>query len=148
MLRVSKMTDYAIVLMTCLARREATEMVAARDLASTMGLPQPTVSKLLKMLTQGELLTSTRGVSGGYALARKPEDISLVEMIEAIEGPLSMTDCSSEGNCDCDIQPACGLRANWTYINGQLMSTLRGITLRGMTGSVAQDLKTMNQVSA
>jgi len=148
MLRVGKMTDYGIVLMTCLARKDHTEMVAARDLATDMGLPQPTVSKLLKMLTQNKLLTSTRGVSGGYALARKPEDINLVEMIEAIEGPMSLTDCSSGGTCECDIQPACGLKTNWNYINQQLLSTLRGITLRGMTGSVAQDLKTMNQVSA
>ena len=148
MLRVGKLTDYAIVLMTCLARKAQPDPVTARDLATDMGLPQPTVSKLLKMLTQGGLLTSTRGVAGGYALARRPEAISLVEMVEAIEGPMSVTDCSSAKDCACTLQSACGLKTNWNYINRQLMGTLRGITLRGMAGSVAQDLKLHNQVTA
>ena len=143
MLKVSKLTDYGIGLMASLARREDDKLVAARELSADSGLPLPTVSKLLKVLTGSELLVSTRGASGGYALARRPDQITLVDMIEAIEGPLALTECSGNSACVCELEASCGLKANWNWINQQLLNTLRGITLQNMTGSVARDLHTL-----
>ncbi len=143
MLKVSKLTDYGIGLMTSLARRESDELVAARELSTDSGLPLPTVSKLLKVLTSNELLVSTRGANGGYTLARRPDQITLVDMIEAMEGPLALTECSGNAACVCELEATCGLKANWNWINQQLLNTLRGITLQNMTGSVARDLRTL-----
>ncbi len=143
MLKVSKLTDYGIGLMVSLARRQDDNLVAARELSADSGLPLPTVSKLLKVLTGSELLVSTRGASGGYALARRPDQITLVDMIEAIEGPLALTECSGNVACVCELETSCGLKANWNWINQQLLNTLRGITLQNMTGSVARDLRTL-----
>lgn len=139
MLKVSRLTDYGIGLMVCLARSDCAEPVAARDLAATMGLPLPTVSKVLKLLSGGKLLDSTRGPSGGYALARHPAAISLAEMFEALEGPMAVTDCADTSGCNCELEVACGLKPNWNWINLQLLGTLRGITLQNMTGSIAKD---------
>lgn len=150
MLKVSKLTDYGIGLMTCLARQDRDRPVTARDLAAEIGLPQPTVSKLLKTLAGAELLNSTRGAAGGYALARRPEQITLAEMFEALEGPMALTECASPVGCGCELEATCGLKPNWNWINQQLLQTLRGITLQNMTGSVARDLHaldTMNQTN-
>jgi FeS assembly SUF system regulator len=140
-LKVSRLTDYGIGLMTCLARRESAEPISARDLATGMGLPLPTVSKVLKLLSGGELLVSTRGPGGGYALGRPPAEITLAEMFEALEGPMAVTDCADTSGCSCDLEVACGLKPNWNWINRQLLGTLRGITLQDMTGSIALDRK-------
>ncbi len=143
MLKVSKLTDYGIGLMTCLARQRTVEPVTARGMAATMALPLPTVSKVLKLLSGAGLLVSTRGASGGYALANKPEQISLVQMLEVFEGPMSVTECSGDHGCSCEIEVTCGLKANWNWINGQLMNTLQGITLEHMAGSVANEVQTL-----
>jgi FeS assembly SUF system regulator len=144
MLKVSKLTDYGIGLMTSLARRESPDPVTARELSEVMGLPLPTVSKLLKVLSGQGLLLSTRGASGGYALARTPEQITLVDMVEALDGPMALTECSGSAACACELEVACGLKANWNWINQQLLGTLRGITLQNMVGSVARDLRALD----
>lgn len=143
MLKVSKLTDYGIGLMTCLARRGGVEPVTARELSAVMGLPLPTVSKLLKLLGGEGLLVSTRGAAGGYALSRTPEQITLVDMVEALDGPMALTECSGSSECACELEAACGLKANWNWINRQLLGTLRGITLQNMAGSVARDLRAL-----
>ncbi len=141
MLKVSKLTDYGIGLMTCLARQSSTELFTARGLSEQMGVPLPTVSKVLKLLTGGQLLISTRGATGGYALARRPEQITLADMFEALEGPVSVTDCATNTGCGCELESTCGLKANWAWINQQLLGTLSGISLQNMAGSVARDLR-------
>jgi len=133
------MTDYGVGLMTCLARRPSEDPVAARDLALVIGLPLPTVSKVLKLLAGGELLVSTRGANGGYALARRPTDISLAEVFEALEGPLAVTTCAGNSGCVCELEASCGLKPNWNWINRELLGTLRGISLQTMAGSIARD---------
>lgn len=146
MLKVSKLTDYGIGLMTCLARTEGDSPVNARDLAAEMRLPQPTVAKLLKALAGADLLVSTRGAAGGYALARPAEEISLAEMFEALEGPMAITACSSPGGERCDLEATCGLKPNWNWINREIEGTLRGISLRAMAGSVVTDLRTLDDI--
>ncbi|MFT5232012.1 MAG: FeS assembly SUF system regulator [Candidatus Krumholzibacteriia bacterium] len=127
--------------MTCLARRTDREAVPARDLAAEMGLPMPTVSKVLKLLSGSQLLNSTRGASGGYCLARPAAEISLAEMFEVLEGPLSMTECTDNSGCDCNLEQACGLKPNWNWINQKLLGTLQSISLQNMAGSVAAEMQ-------
>ncbi|HYM86274.1 MAG TPA: SUF system Fe-S cluster assembly regulator [Pseudoxanthomonas sp.] len=130
MLRVTKLTDYATVVLTVLAARPG-DVLSAADLAETAGLESPTVSKLLKPLAQAGLVTSLRGVRGGYKLSREAADISLIEIVEAMEGPLAMTECSQHES-HCGIAHQCGVRANWRLINDVVADALRGVTLAQM----------------
>ena len=130
MLRVTKLTDYATVVLTVLA--SAPDAVAsAADLAERAGLEAPTVAKLLKPLAQAGLVEAFRGANGGYRLARAPEDISLIEIVEAMEGPLGMTECSVHAG-SCGIEQSCGVRANWRRINDVVADALRGVSLAQM----------------
>ena len=130
MLRVTKLTDYATLVLTVLASRPDAVHCAA-DLAERAHLEATTVSKVLKPLAHAGLVEGFRGVNGGYRLARAPEQISLIEIVEAIEGPLGMTECSvHEGNCG--IEDHCGVRANWRRINDVVIEALRDVTLAQM----------------
>ena len=130
MLRVTKLTDYATVVLTVLASDAAT-VLSASELAERAGLEMPTVAKLLKPLAQAGLVEGFRGANGGYRLARDAGDISLVEIVEAMEGPLGMTECSvHEGQCG--IEDSCGVRANWRRINDVVADALRGVSLAEM----------------
>nr|WP_295382627.1 SUF system Fe-S cluster assembly regulator [Pseudoxanthomonas sp.] len=130
MLRVTKLTDYATVVLTVLAARPG-EILSATDLADHSGLESPTVSKVLKPLAQAGLVEGLRGVHGGYRLSRAAADISLIEIVEAMEGPLAMTECS-QADGHCGIAHQCGARANWRLINDVVADALRGVTLAQM----------------
>lgn len=108
MLRVTKLTDYATVVLTVLAARPG-EILSASDLAEHSGLETPTVSKVLKPLAQAGLVEGLRGVHGGYRLSREAADISLIQIVEAMEGPLAMTECS-QSESHCGIAHQCGAR--------------------------------------
>jgi FeS assembly SUF system regulator len=133
MLRISKLTDYAIVLLSLFTRSQAQER-NARELAGQTQLPLPTVSKILKTLCRGGLLVSRRGASGGYTLARPPEEISIAEVIAAIEGPIALTDCSTDAPSGCDFEPQCPVRANWRRINRVVQGALAQLKLTDMAG--------------
>ena len=96
MIRLGKLTDYGLVLMTYIAHSHDRSLHTARDLAVESRLPLPTVSKLLKELLQGGLLVSQRGIKGGYSLAREPREISVAEVIAVLEGPIALTECSTD----------------------------------------------------
>ena len=130
MLRVTKLTDYATVVLTVLAARPG-EVLSAAELAEQSGLEAPTVSKLLKPLAQAGLVEGLRGVHGGYRLSRDAADITLIEIVEAMEGPLAMTECSQHES-HCGIAHQCGARANWRLINDVVADALRGVTLAQM----------------
>ncbi len=130
MLRVTKLTDYATVVLTVLAARHG-EVLSANDLAEQAGLEPPTVSKILKPLAQAGLVEGLRGVRGGYRLARTAERISLIEIVEAMEGPLAITECSQD-HSQCGIAHSCGVRSNWRLINDVVAEALRGVTLAQM----------------
>ncbi|MEE7547036.1 SUF system Fe-S cluster assembly regulator [Xanthomonas sp. Kuri4-1] len=130
MLRVTKLTDYATVVLTVLAAR-AGDVLSASELAEQAGLEPPTVSKLLKPLAQAGLVEGLRGVHGGYRLARAAGDITLIEIVEAMEGPLAITECSQDHG-QCGIAHQCGVRANWRLINDVVADALRGVTLAQM----------------
>ncbi|MEG3192150.1 SUF system Fe-S cluster assembly regulator [Lysobacter sp. D1-1-M9] len=131
MLRVTKLTDYATVVLTVLAA-QPDAVLSASGLAERAGLETTTVSKLLKPLAQAGLVEGFRGANGGYRLARPADQIGLIEVVEAMEGPLGMTECSLHAG-HCTIEDHCGVRANWRRINDVVIDTLRGVTLAQMT---------------
>jgi FeS assembly SUF system regulator len=130
MLRVTKLTDYATVVLTVLAARPG-EVLSAADLAEHAGLEVPTVAKILKPLAQAGLVEGLRGVRGGYKLSRTANETRLIEIVEAMEGPLAMTECSQADN-QCGIAHQCGARANWRRINDVVADALRSVTLEQM----------------
>ena len=133
MLRVSKLTDYATVVMTCLLDA-GDGVLSAQSLAERARLEVPTVSKLLKQLAQADLVVSTRGINGGYRLARAPERITIADIVTAMEGPIGMTECSAHaGSCDHELH--CGVRVNWQRINQAIAGALAGVTLADMVKS-------------
>lgn len=130
MLRVTKLTDYATVIMTVLAD-QPDRIHSASELADRAHLELPTVAKVLKPLAQAGLVEGFRGVNGGYRLAHPPQAISLIDIVEAIEGPLAITECSiHEGQCG--IEDHCGIRANWRRINDVVADALRNVSLAQM----------------
>jgi FeS assembly SUF system regulator len=129
MVRLGKLTDYALVVMTCIARGHDLSVRTARDLAAETKLPMPTVSKLLKGLLQSGLLISQRGTKGGYLLAKKPKDISIVEIIAALEGPFALTECSTSVIGLCEIEECCPIKNNQRVINQAVRGALERITL-------------------
>lgn len=129
MLRVTKLTDYATVVLTVLAARG--EVLSAAEIAELAGLETTTVSRVLKPLSQAGLVEGFRGARGGYRLAREARVIRLIEVIEAMEGPLAVTECS-EHDGSCGLEQSCGVRNNWRRINDVIVQALRGVTLADM----------------
>ena len=140
MIRVTKLADYGILLMTWFAHRdnilrergETPGRMTAGELAAATGLPLPTVSKLLGLLVKGQVLTSHRGVNGGYALAGRPDRISVADIIAALEGPIALTDCLSDTTPTCEVESLCPTRTNWGRINEAIRTALEAITLDEM----------------
>lgn len=130
MLRISKLTDYAIVVLTRMAQEPQGRHNAAR-LAADVRIAPPTVSKILKQLTRGKLVVSYRGAHGGYALSRSPEAISVADVIDAMEGPISLTECA-EATGNCAQEPVCSVRGNWQWINRAIRVALESVTLAEM----------------
>lgn len=130
MLRISKLTDYGTVVMTYLAR-ENERLHAVSEIATEIRLAAPTVSKILKQLAREGLVVSHRGVKGGYALARRPEHISMVEIIDALEGRVGLTECGSSPGL-CAQESGCSIRTNWQRINSAVREALAGVTLAEM----------------
>lgn len=130
MLRVAKLTDYATVVLAVLAAARE-DVLSAPELAERAGLEPTTVSKVLKPLAQAGLVEGLRGANGGYRLAREAARISLIEIVEAMEGPLAMTECSIHDGA-CGIEESCNARANWRRINDVVADALRGVSLAQM----------------
>jgi FeS assembly SUF system regulator len=137
MLRITKQSDYGIVLMTLFAAAEAGRVHSARDLAKGARLPLPTASKILKALARAGLLASHRGVKGGYRLARDPGRITVEEIIRALEGPIAITECQDTGHSECEIECTCPVRTNWQRINGAVRDALAAIPLTEMAPRVS-----------
>jgi FeS assembly SUF system regulator len=129
MIRLGKLTDYGLVLMSQIARHPQSELHTARDLAARCRLPLPTVSKLLKSLLQGGLLASHRGIKGGYSLARDPRLISVADIISALEGPLALTECNMDVAGLCDLEPSCPIKDNQRLINQVVRGALQKVML-------------------
>ena len=125
MLRISKLTDYGTVVLAHLAAHQAS-VCSAADVAQATGIAPPTVSKLLKLLARNGLVTSTRGANGGYRLARPPHKISAADVIDALDGPVSITECSASDG-DCEHEDVCSVGGAWQRINVAIRRALRDV---------------------
>lgn len=132
MLRISRMTDYATVVLAALARSPVPQMTAAA-LAARTRIAVPTVSKLLKQLHRAGLVASTRGLHGGYQLARSAGSISAAAILDALEGPFALTECSSH-HSQCDIESHCRVSRAWQSVNGAIRRSLQDVTLAQLAG--------------
>lgn len=135
MLRISKLTDYAILMMVELTRDG--EMLSAHALSERIHVEVPTASKVLKLLAGSGLLESYRGASGGYRVSRTSAEISVAEVIAAIEGPIAMTECSVEEGL-CAQEDNCGLRSNWQRISLAVAQALRDVSLAEMSAPMGR----------
>jgi FeS assembly SUF system regulator len=127
MLRMSKLTDYGTMVLAQLAASQA-GWTTAGQVADATHLGPPTVSKLLKCLVHAGLVVSSRGVQGGYALARPAAAITAAEILDALEGPVAITDCSSSSG-GCDLESYCRVGTAWQRINHSIRKALEGVSL-------------------
>ena len=132
MLRISKLTDYGTVVLACLAAMPEQRLTAS-EVAERTKLGLPTVSKLLKQLHRAGLVVSTRGTHGGYQLARDPEAISAATILDALEGPIALTECSSASS-HCGIEHTCSVGKAWQRLNIAIRRSLNEISLAQLAG--------------
>jgi FeS assembly SUF system regulator len=135
MIKLSKLTDYATVILSVLAK-DYGRTVTAMEMAALTGIALPTVSKILKVLVNAKVLVSTRGAKGGYTLARDPHYISVAAIISALEGPIALTECSISKQA-CGQASGCGIRANWHLINQTVHNALESVTLADLVRPLA-----------
>lgn len=131
MLRISKIMDYGTLVLTYMAGRSE-RLCSAPEMAKALGLNQPTVSKVLKLLGRHGLVRSVRGVQGGYALSRPASEISIAQVVDALDDqPFGLTECTSTPG-SCDFEPDCSLRDNWARINATVRRALEGVSVADM----------------
>lgn len=131
MIKLSRLTDYAVVILAAMARREAGH-ASASALAAATALPEPTVSKVLKSLAKGGIIESLRGVNGGYVLKGRPEEIRISAIIIAMEGPIALTSCVKGSRESCSIESVCMLHGRWNVVNAAINTALDNVTLADM----------------
>ena len=127
-MRLTHLADYAVVIMTAAARREAGARLSASELAQETGVPLPTTQKLMGRLAAEGLLTSARGMSGGFALARPAAKITLADIVEAVEGPIAMTVCA-EGRTDCALDAHCHVKPHMGVVGDAIRGALGAVSL-------------------
>ena len=135
MIKLSRMADYGVILMVQLARMPE-QVTTAADLAEATALPAPSVSKLLKQLSRSGLLDSHRGTKGGYAIARPSTEITVADVVSAVEGPIALTECMTTQGAVCEIEALCPTRTNWRQINNALVEALDNVSLADMAKPV------------
>lgn len=131
MMRLSKLTDYAVVMMVHMGQ-SGDRVFSSVQISEETGVPAPTVSKLLKELARDGLLMSIRGVNGGYRMERTPDDISIAEVVQALEGPIALTACVDGADDNCNVESLCGMRGNWNKVNTAIRTALEGVSLAEM----------------
>ncbi|MBT3811552.1 MAG: SUF system Fe-S cluster assembly regulator [Gammaproteobacteria bacterium] len=130
MLRLAKLTDYATVILSFMAKSQ-TQIHAALEISRATGIALPTVSKILKLLLKAEVLSSIRGAKGGYALVQPPEKITVASVIAALEGPIALTECSTQED-SCGQVSGCQIGNNWRIVNQTIQQALESVTLADM----------------
>ena len=132
MLRLNRLTDYAILVMGALAMRadgNDLRLISSTELASATNLNQPTIAKLVKLLTTAGLVHSQRGVGGGCRLSKPVSEISVAEVVIAVEGPIALTDCVEGATDPCAVQQGCFLSGHWNRINAAIYDALKEVSL-------------------
>ena len=130
MLRLSKLTDYAVVVLARLSAED--EVQTSPSVASSTGIPEPTVAKVLKTLAAAGLVTSFRGARGGYRLSRPLSAMPVADVITAIDGPIALTACVDGATGGCECQELCCMRGRWNGVNEAIRRALGAITLADM----------------
>ena len=138
MIRLTNLADYAVVVMTA-AAKAPTQRFSAPEIALLTGIPAPTVAKLMGTLARGGLLSASRGAGGGFELQRALDTVSVAAIIEAVEGPIALTQCLHGGESgrsdenarghECAIEGSCSVRGHWTPINRAVRAALDAVTL-------------------
>lgn len=146
MLRLSKLTDYATVVLSFMAK-DSKNMHTAFEVSEVTGIALPTVSKILKLLVKGHVLTSIRGAKGGYLLARRPEKITVATIINALEGPIALTECNVSHK-NCDQVSGCDIQGNWGLVNQKVFNALESVTLADMVIPFKQPVEITIPVSS
>jgi FeS assembly SUF system regulator len=131
MIKLGRLTDYAVTLLTQMVREE-TGNWSASGLAERTGLPLPTVSKILKQLAKSEIIQAQRGANGGYRLMRPAAAISVTAIVEAMDGPIALTECTEGGEHNCSVEPICPMRGNWDKVNRAVRDALAAVSLADM----------------
>ena len=132
-MRLTHLADYAVVILTAAASRPAGDRLSASALALDTGLPLPTTQKVVGKLTAAGLLTATRGIGGGVAFARQPAAITLADIVEAVEGPIAMTQCSgSDEASDCALDAHCRVKPHMSLVTRTVRDALAGVTLEDL----------------
>lgn len=133
MLRISKLTDYGTVILACLASNPE-QLLTATEVAERTKVGLPTVSKLLKKLQRSGLVTSTRGSHGGYQLALPAAEITAARILDALEGPFALTECSGQ-HSNCGIEASCRVGHAWQKVNAAIQRALNDISLAQLSGT-------------
>ncbi len=128
-MRLTHLADYAVVLMTAAARQPAGARLSATELSADTGVPLPTAQKLMGQLATAGLLSSSRGVSGGFALARPASEISLADIVEAVEGPIALTMCSDSNNHECILDKHCRVKPHIGIVGNAVRGALGAVRL-------------------
>ena len=128
-MRLSHLADYAVVLMTAAARRPAGARLSATELAADTGVPLPTTQKLMGQLAGCGLLSSMRGAAGGFVLARSASEISLADVVEAVEGPIALTMCSDSNNHECILDAHCRVKPHIGVVGRAVRGALGAVPL-------------------
>ncbi|KKC26358.1 SUF system Fe-S cluster assembly regulator [Sphingomonas sp. SRS2] len=134
-MRLSSLADYAVVMLSAAARHAPGERLTATQLADETGVPLPTAQKLMGRLTQAGLLSSARGTGGGVRLARDPAEISLADIVEAVEGPIALTACVDDLRHDCGLETSCRVKPHWGVVNSTIRGALGGVSLAMLSGA-------------
>ncbi|WP_420141522.1 SUF system Fe-S cluster assembly regulator [Sphingomonas sp.] len=135
-MRLSNLADYAVVMLAA-AARDADARLNATCLAERTGIPLPTAQKLVGRLATAGLLVSSRGAGGGFRLSRVPSEISLADIVEAVEGPIALTACVEAGRHDCGLDHQCQVRPHWGVVNDAMRGALAGVSLASLAASPA-----------
>lgn len=136
MLRLGRLTDYAVTLLSHMGLEKDGTIWAATVLAEKSGLPMPTVAKVLKLLAKGGLISAQRGAAGGYKLVRCASEISIAEIIEVMDGPIAITDCShGSAHENCKIHRLCPMSSGWNKVNIAVRDALKNVSLAEMFGT-------------
>ena len=129
-MRLTHLADYAVVMMTAAARRDGGSRLSATELADETGVPLPTAQKLMQRLAAHGLLVGTRGAGGGYALSRPVHEISLADIVEAVEGPIALTQCSgSDEPSDCALDAHCRVKPHMGIVGEAVRGALGAVSL-------------------
>lgn len=128
-MRLTHLADYAVVLMTAAARRPLAARLSATELSADTGVPLPTAQKLMGQLAAAGLLSSVRGAGGGFALAKAPAEISLADIVEAVEGPIALTMCSESNNHQCMLDAHCRVKPHIGMVGNAVRGALGAVRL-------------------